>query len=131
MIPLTKEQKIISGVVLAILVLAVGYTLLPFRFANAVDCGPPLLGGKAGKYEDRGLGFIKPSRDCHNAARSRLAVAAVTSFVAMGVGVAALASKNESQSCLNGNHEDCTEFWPAEMSEKASGYACQCSCHYG
>ncbi len=130
MIPLTKEQKIISSVVLGILLLAVGYSLLPFRFADAVNCSPPLLGGNPGKYEDRGQGFIKPERDCRNAARSRLAVSAVTSLVAMGVGVAALASKNESANCLNGNHEDCTEWWAAEMSEAASGYACQCSCHY-
>ena len=131
MIPLSKEQKVISGVVLVILLLAIGYTLIPFRFADAVDCGPPLLGGKPGKYEDRGLGFIKPARDCKNAARSRLAVAAVTSFVAMGVGVAALASKNISANCLNGNHEDCTEWWTAELGEGGQGYSCQCGCHYG
>ena len=130
MIPLTKEQKIISGVVLGILLLAIGYTLIPFRFADAVNCSPPLLGGKPGEYEDRGQGFIKPERDCRNAARSRLAVAAVTSLLAMGVGVAALASKNISANCNSGNHEDCTEWWPAEMSEAAAGYACQCTCHY-
>jgi hypothetical protein len=128
---LTKQQKVISGVVLGILLLALGYTLLPFRFANAVDCGPPLLGAKPGKYEDRGIGFIKPDRDCRNAARSRLAVAAVTAILAMGVGVAALASKNISASCLKGNHEDCTEWWAAELGEGGEGYSCQCSCHRG
>lgn len=131
MTALTKQQKIISGVVLGILVLAIGYALLPFRFADAVNCGPPLLGAKPGKYVERGIGFIKPDRDCRNAARSRLAVAAVTAILAMGVGVATLASKNISASCLNGNHEECTEWWAAELGPGGEGYSCQCSCHYG
>ncbi|MFN2606766.1 MAG: hypothetical protein ABR511_02535 [Acidimicrobiales bacterium] len=126
---MTKQQKIISGVVLAILLLAVGYSLIPFRFADAVNCGPPLLGAKPGPYVDRGIGFIEPTRDCHNAGKSRLAVSAVAAFVAMGIGVAALATKNISANCLNGNHEDCTEWWAAELGEGAEGYACQCSCH--
>lgn len=129
MTAMSKQQKIISGVVLGILLLAVGYTLIPFRFADAVDCGAPLLGAKPGKYVETGQGFIKPERDCHNAARSRLAVAAVAAFLAMGIGVAALATKNVSSNCLNGNHEDCTEWWAAELGPAAEGYACQCSCH--
>ncbi|MGI9033392.1 MAG: hypothetical protein ACR2HY_06870 [Acidimicrobiales bacterium] len=129
MTDLTKEQKVITGVVLAILVLAIGYTLIPFRFADAVNCGPPLLGAKPGHYEEKGTGFIKPDRDCRNAARSRLAVAGVTAILAMGVGVASLASKNISTSCLNGDHEDCTEWWTAELGEGGEGYSCQCSCH--
>jgi hypothetical protein len=126
----TKQQKVISSVVLAVVLLSLGWTLLPFRFADAVDCGPPLLGAKPGKYEDRGIGFIKPERDCHNTAKSRLTVAAVASFVAVVVGVVALASKPVSAACLNGNHEDCTEWWPAELGPSGESFACQCDCHY-
>jgi hypothetical protein len=127
---LTKQQKVIASVVLAVVLLSLGWTLLPFRFADAVDCGPPLLGAEPGPYDSGGQGFIKPERDCHNKAKSRLTVAAVAMFVANVVGIAAAATKPVSRECLAGNHDDCTEWWPAELGAAAEGYACQCECHY-
>jgi hypothetical protein len=126
----TRQQKVISSAVLAIVLISLGWTLLPFRFADAVDCGPPLLGAKPGKYEDHGIGFIKPDRDCHNTAKSRLTVAAVASFVAAVIGVVSVAAKPVSAQCLAGNHEDCTEWWPAELGTSGESFACQCDCHY-
>jgi len=125
----TKQQKVVAGVVLTILVLSVGWVLLPFRFADAVSCGPPLLGAKPGKYVETGRGFIKPERDCHNKAKSRLTVSAVASLLAVVVGAVAMTAKPESAECINGNHEDCTQWWPAEMGPTAEEFSCQCRCH--
>lgn len=126
---MTKQQKVVAGVVLAILLLSVGWVLLPFRFANTLDCGPPLLGAKPGEYVETGQGFIKPERDCHNKAKSRLTVAAVASLLAVVVGVVSLAAKPLSAECLNGNHDDCSQWWPAELGPAGEGFSCQCTCH--
>jgi hypothetical protein len=126
---LTKQQKVIASVVLAVVLISLGWTLLPFRFADAVDCGPPLLGAEPGPYDSGGQGFIKPERDCHNKAKSRLTVAAVASLLAVVVGVVSLAAKPESAECLNGNHDACSQWWPAELGPGGEGFSCQCGCH--
>lgn len=126
---MTKQQKVVAGVVLTILLLSVGWVLLPFRFADAVDCGPPLLGAEPGEYIDTGQGFINPERDCHNKAKSRLTVAATASLLAVVVGVVALTAKPQSAECLNGDHDACSQWWPAELGPTGEEFSCQCSCH--
>ena len=126
---MTKQQKVVSGVVVAILLLSVGWVLLPFRFADAVDCGPPLLGAEPGEYVETGQGFINPERDCHNKAKSRLTVAATASLLAVVVGVVSLTVKPQSAECLNGDHDACSQWWPAELGPAGEEFSCQCSCH--
>ncbi|HEX2274837.1 MAG TPA: hypothetical protein VHG90_13260 [Acidimicrobiales bacterium] len=128
---MTKQQKVVSGVVVAILLLSVGWVLLPFRFADAVDCGPPLLGAEPGEYVETGQGFINPERDCHNKAKSRLTVAATASLLAVVVGVVSLTVKPQSAECLNGDHDACSQWWPAELGPTGEEFSCQCTCHTG
>src|SRR5207248_3529313 len=120
----TKPQKYICFAALAVVLIAVGWTLLPFRFADAVDCGPPLLGAKPGAYESRGVGLIKPDRDCHDKAKSRLTVAAVASLLAVGTAAAALYLQPLSRQCMSGNHDECPEWWPAALGPAGEGFSC-------
>lgn len=126
---MTKQQKIISLVVLGVLVLAVGWTLLPFRFADTVDCGPALLGGNPGTFDDKGRTLVNPVRDCHNTAKSRLTVAAVASLIAVLAGAAALAFQPISHHCAGGDHQSCADWWPAALGPLGRNLACQCECH--
>ena len=50
-------------------------------------------------------------------------------FVAHVVGIAAAAIKPVSRECLAGNHDDCTEWSPAELGAAGESYGCQCDCH--
>jgi hypothetical protein len=125
----TKQQRIISIVVLAVVLLSVAWTLLPFRFADAVNCGPALLGAKPGHYDDHGRGLINPKRDCHDKGKSRLTVAAIASLVAVIVGASTLAVHPVSAQCLRGGHEECPHWWPAALGPGGEGFACQCGCH--
>jgi hypothetical protein len=127
----SKQQRIVSIGVLVVLLLAVGWTLLPFRFADAVDCGPPLLGAKPGHYDEKGVGLINPKRDCHNTAKSRLTFAAVASLIAVVTGAATIALQPVSRFCAAGNHEECPEWWPAALGPFGESLSCQCSCHIG
>jgi hypothetical protein len=125
----TKQQRIMSIVVLGVLVLAIGWTLIPFRFADTVNCGPPLLGAHPSGFHDQGRSLVSPERDCHDTARSRLTVAAVVSLIAVIAGAAALAFQPISRQCLAGGHEDCVEWWPAALGPFGHGLSCQCDCH--
>jgi hypothetical protein len=125
----TKQQRIISLGVLGVLVLAVVWTLLPFRFADTLSCGPALFGGNPGEFNDRGRSLINPERDCHNAAKSRLTVAAVASLIAVLAGAAALAFQPISRHCVAGSHEDCVDWWPAALGPLGQSLGCQCECH--
>ena len=126
---MTKQQRIISVGVLGVLVLSVIWTLLPFRFAGVLSCGPPLLGAKAGELNDQGRSLIRPERDCRNKARSRLTVAAVASLVAVIAGAAAMAFQPVSRQCITGGHDDCVEWWPAALGPAGHDLGCQCDCH--
>ena len=41
---MTRQQKIVPIVVLAVIALSLVWALIPFKFADIVDCGAPLLG---------------------------------------------------------------------------------------
>ncbi len=121
-------RRWITAAVLAIIAVSVAYTLLPFKFAGTLDCGAPLLGSDPGDYHNP-AGLIEPERDCSNAGRSRLLVAATASLLAGAVGVATAMSRNVSRACLRGRHGECTEWWAAALGPAAQGFSCQCSCH--
>jgi hypothetical protein len=127
----TTQQKIVPAFVLLVVAAAVGYALLPFRFAGAVNCGPPLLGAEAKTKVVSSKGFIKPEEDCLSKGKSRLVVSAVTALVAALAGTAMLAFQPLSAECLGGNHDDCSEWWMNMAGGFGESLGCQCECHSG
>ena len=126
---MTKQQKLVPVGVLFILALSVVWALLPFKFANIVDCGAPLLGAKPNSGAPP-TSFINPKKDCLAKGKSRLSVSAVAAFVAVLAGTAMLSFKPVSSSCASGNHEDCREWWlAAALGDAGAGLGCQCECH--
>ena len=126
---MTTQQKAVPFVVLFVVALAVVWSLIPFKFANVVDCGAPLFGAKA-KSEAPPTSFINAEVDCRAKGRSRLSVSAVTAFVAVLAGTAILNFKPVSSSCTSGNHDDCREWWlAAALGDAGAGLSCQCECH--
>lgn len=128
---MTRAQKAVPIAVLIVLFLAVGWSLLPFTFANTIDCSPPLFGAKPHQLTAPPEGFINPVIDCKATGKSRLSVSAIAAFVAVLAGTLALYFKPVSGSCLAGNHDDCREWWPSVMGGAAESFACQCPCHEG
>lgn len=126
---MTRAQKVAPLFALVVLVLAVGWCLLPFKFAAGVDCGPPLFGGKP--KSDTSVGLILPDIDCPAKARSRLLVSATISVLAVGAAAAAVALKPISSACMAGRHDDCKEWWGNFLSDTFEGLGCQCECHTG
>jgi hypothetical protein len=124
----TRQQKLVPFGVLFILLLAVGWTLVPFNFANVVDCSAPLFGAEP-QNEAPPTSFINPEEDCLSKGKSRLLVSAVTAFVAVLAGTAMVALKPVSSSCNSGDHESCREWWLAPLGEAGAGLGCQCECH--
>lgn len=125
---MTREQKLVPIGVLIILALAVGWALLPFNFANVVDCGAPLMGAHP-KNSAPPTSFINPEKDCLAKGKSRLSVSAVAAFVAVLAGAAMVALKPVSSSCASGDHEACREWWLAPLGAAGAGLSCQCECH--
>jgi hypothetical protein len=125
----TRQQKLVPIGVLIIMALAVVWALIPFKFANIVDCGAPLLGAKP-KNEAPPTSFINAEKDCLAKGKSRLSVSAVTIFVAALAGTAMLSFKPISSSCAKGDHDDCREWWlAAALGDAGAGLGCQCECH--
>ena len=127
---MTRQQKIVPFVVLAVIALSLVWALIPFNFANVVDCGPPLLGAH-NKNEAPVTSFIHAKSDCLAKGKSRLSVSAVASFLAVLVGAAVVSFKPISSACQAGNHDDCREWWLAALGDAGSGLSCQCECHAG
>ena len=126
---MTSQQKLVPVFVFLFLAVAIGYSLLPFRFADAVNCGPPLLGAEAKTKVVSSRGLIKPEEDCLNIGKSRLTVAAVTALLAVLAGTAMVALQPLSQECLSGGHDDCREWWPNLAGGLGERLGCQCDCH--
>ena len=128
---MTRQQKVVPFAVLVVLALAIVWTLIPFKFANIVDCGAPLLGAKP-KSGAPPTSFITPEVDCRAKGKSRLSVSAVASFVAVLAGTAIVSLRPISKSCENGEHDDCREWWlAAALGDAGAGLGCQCECHAG
>ena len=126
---MTSQQKAVPFVVLFVLLLAVGWTLVPFKFANIVDCGAPLMGAHP-KNSAPPTSFIRPKEDCLAKGKSRLSVSAVAAFLAVLAGTTMIALKPISSSCAAGNHDDCREWWLAVvLGDAGTGLSCQCECH--
>jgi hypothetical protein len=121
----TRGQKLMPGIALLVMLLAIGWTLLPFEFAEGVKCGPPLLGGHP--KSEASVGLIIPKLDCHNKARSRLLTSALIALAAAAAGTAIVALQPISPQCYNGNHDDCPYWWANLVGN--SGLGCQCDCH--
>jgi hypothetical protein len=124
----TRQQKLVPVGVLIIVALAVGWGLVPFNFANVVNCEAPLFGAHP-KNEAPPTSFINPEKDCLAKGKSRLSVSAVSAFLAVLVGTAMLALKPVSAACTSGDHEKCREWWLAPLGEAGAGLSCQCECH--
>lgn len=125
---MTRQQKLVPVGVLIILVLAVGWALVPFNFANVVNCEAPLMGAHP-KNEAPPTSFINAKTDCLAKGKSRLSVSAVAAFVAVLMGTAMVALKPISSACAAGDHEKCREWWLAPLGEAGAGLGCQCECH--
>jgi hypothetical protein len=125
----TRQQKVVPFGVLFIMVLAIGWAMVPFNFANVVDCEAPLFGAK-NKNEAPVTSFIHAEEDCLAKGKSRLLVSAVAAFVAALGGAAMVAFKPISSSCSSGDHDNCREWWlAAAMGDAGRGLGCQCECH--
>jgi len=124
----TRQQKLVPIGVLFVIALAVVWGLIPFNFANVVDCSAPLFGAKA-QNEAPATSFINAKEDCLSKGKSRLSVSAVAAFVAVLAGTAMVALKPISSSCTSGDHEACREWWLAPLGEFGAGLSCQCECH--
>ena len=125
---MTRQQKLVPIGVAVILLLSIGWALVPFNFANVVDCEAPLFGASP-KNDAPGTSFIKPEEDCLAKGKSRLLVSATASLLAVAAGAAMLTFKPISSSCSKGDHEDCREGWLAVLGDSAAGLGCQCECH--
>lgn len=125
---MTKVQKYTPFIVIAVVLLGVGYSLLPFKLAGRVSCGPALFGSEA--KNNKTVGFIEPDRDCRARGRSRLLVSAMIALVATGTGALVVCLKPVSPQCTAGNHDGCGEWWGNVLGDGA-GFGCQCSCHGG
>ncbi len=126
---MTREQKLVPIGVLFVIALSVVWGLIPFNFANVVDCSAPFMGAEP-KNEAPATSFIDPKKDCLSKGKSRLSVSAVAAFGAVLAGSVMLALKPVSSSCSAGNHEDCREWWlAAALGDAGAGLGCQCECH--
>ncbi|HUR23247.1 MAG TPA: hypothetical protein VMZ73_05180 [Acidimicrobiales bacterium] len=125
---MTRQQKLVPIGVLFIMVLAVGWAMVPYNFANVVDCEAPLFGSQP-KNEAPPTSFIHAKDDCLAKGKSRLLVSAVAAFIAALAGAAMVAAKPISASCSSGDHDDCREWWLAPLGATAAGFGCQCECH--
>ena len=127
---MTTQQKAIPFAVLFVIALGLIWSLLPFQFADVVNCEAPLFGA-SNKNEAPPTSFINAEKDCKAKGKSRLSVTAVTAFVAVLAGTAMVSMKPVSSSCASGNHENCREYWLAGVLGEGSGLSCQCECHAG
>ena len=126
---MTRQQKLVPIGVLVILALSLLWSVIPFDFANVVDCEAPLFGADP-KNEAPGTSFINPEEDCLSKGKSRLLVSAVASFLAVLGGTVMLNMKPISASCAGGDHDDCREWWlAAALGDAGRGLGCQCECH--
>ncbi|MDP1805646.1 MAG: hypothetical protein Q8K72_10805, partial [Acidimicrobiales bacterium] len=95
---MTRQQKFVPIGVLFIMALALVWTLIPFNFANVVDCEAPLFGAEP-KNEAPPTSFIRADEDCLAKGKSRLLVSAVAAFIAASGGLAMVAMKPISSAC--------------------------------
>jgi hypothetical protein len=124
----TRQQKLVPIGVLVIMLLALGWAMVPFNFANVVDCEAPLFGAQP-KNEAPPTSFIHAHDDCLAKGKSRLLVSAVAALIAALIGSAMVGLKPISSSCAAGDHEACREWWMAPLGPAAAGLGCQCECH--
>jgi hypothetical protein len=130
-VQVTRQQKVVPVVVLAVIALSLVWALIPFNFANVVDCSAPLLGAH-NQNEAPPTSFIHAKDDCLSKGKSRLSVSAVASLLAVLAGTAIINFKPISSSCAAGNHDDCREWWLAvALGDAGTGLSCQCECHVG
>lgn len=123
---MNQAQRVAAFVALAVVVLSIGYLLLPFTFAGRVRCEAPLFGSGAKSSETVGL-ITDPEGSCQRAGRSRLVTAGFTAVLAVAAGAGVNKIEAPGRDCREGRHEDCHGGWPALIG--ASRFACQCSCH--
>lgn len=125
---MTRQQKLVPIGVLLIMAVALVWAVIPFNFANVIDCEAPLFGASP-KNEAPPTSFIRAEEDCLAKGKSRLLVSAVAAFMAALGGAVMVASKPVSASCSSGDHESCREWWLAPLGAAAAGLGCQCECH--
>ena len=127
----TSQQKAAPLIALVVMLLAIGYALIPFQFADVIDCGAPLLGAEAKTESAPSAGFIRPVEDCLAAGKSRLTVSGVVAFVAVLAAAAAVGLRPLSAECNSGSHDDCSQWWPNVLGSVGERFGCQCDCHAG
>ena len=125
---MTRQQKLVPIGVLVIMALSVVWAMVPYNFANVVDCKAPLFGA-TNKNEAPPTSFIHAKEDCLAKGKSRLLVSAVASLIAALGGAAMVGMKPISSACAGGDHDACREWWLAPLGPAAAGLGCQCECH--
>ena len=84
---MTRQQKFVPIGVLFIMALALIWSVIPFDFANVVDCEAPLFGAEP-KNEAPPTSFINAEEDCLAKGKSRLLVSATAALFAAVAGAA-------------------------------------------
>ena len=82
-------RKVIPLVALLVLAGVLVYTLLPFKVAGAVSCGPALTGSEP-RTEEVTVGLLRPPKACDDAGRNRLVNGGIIAVLALIGGGAAL-----------------------------------------
>ena len=124
-----KQRTVVLSFVFALLFVAVGYSLLPFTFADTIHCSPPLLGAEPKEKTAPVTGFIRPAEDCLSSGKSRAVLSAVIALIAVAAGTAMVALKPISQRCFSGDHSNCHSYWPGVIGGIGNEFSCQCTCH--
>ncbi len=124
---MSSFQRIVVFVSFGVLALAIVFALLPFTFADTVNCGPALLGSEPRQAELPEAGLVQPERDCERTGRSRLATSGFVAILAVVTGAGVTLVEPPGKDCRDGRHADCHGGWPAQAG--LNRFACQCSCH--
>jgi polyhydroxyalkanoate synthesis regulator phasin len=80
------RRRLVPLLALVVVLGAIGFTLLPFSAAGAVDCDPPLL--VANPDIRQTAGYRRPELACVPPGNTRLIVSALVAFLAVAVGTA-------------------------------------------
>lgn len=110
---MSNPGRVAALVAVSAVLAVVGYGLLPFRAAGALECGPALKGSEARRHVTVGLLVGREGEVCRSRGNSRLIVGGVTGIVLLVVGVAAvLLPESEMERALLGEEGDLPDYGP-------------------
>lgn len=110
---MTSLGRVAALVVVSALLAVLGYALLPFRAAGALECGAALRGSEPERFVTVGLLVGRERRVCKAEGNSRLIAAGIAAVVLLGVGLAAvLLPESEMEKAFLGEEGDLPDYGP-------------------